>query len=366
MAIENTGTLAYLNGEKDIQFKEYEVPTPERGAVVTRIKYANVCGSDLHTWAGKHPQRVTGMMGHEGVCEVAELGEGVETDYAEQPIAVGDLVAPVYFIPCLKCPPCQAGDIRLCNNLTEHTTGSPDDWPHFTGTFATHYYIHPTQYFYKVPSGLDPKVAASANCALSQVMWGLDQVGATHSDTVVIQGAGGLGLTALAVANESGAETIVIEGVEHRLRTAEEFHADHVVDFREYTTPDDREARIMELTDGVGADVVVEVAGVPAVFTEGLRFVRKGGTYLEIGNVNPGETTDIDPGSLTRNSIDIVTAHHYGPWYLLKALRFLDRTADTYPYGELVDKEFDLMDLTEALHSSEKRETTRATLSPHR
>lgn len=365
MASKERGTLAYLSGEKDIEFREYEVPVPERSAVMTRIKYANVCGSDLHTWAGKHPQRTTGMMGHEGICEVTELGDGVNTDYAENPIEEGDLVAPVYFIPCLKCPPCQAGDIRLCNNLADHTTGSPDEWPHFTGTFATHYYIHPTQYFYKVPSGLNPKIAASANCALSQVMYGLDQVGISHSDTVVIQGAGGLGLTALAIANESGAETIVIEGVDRRLETAMDFYADHVVDFRKRSTPDEREERILELTDGVGADIVVEVAGVPSAFTEGPRYVRKGGTYLEMGNVNPGETTDIDPGLLTRNSINIITAHHYEPWYLLKSLRFLDRTAEKYPYNELVDKEFELTDLTDALRSSANRETTRATLNPH-
>lgn len=162
-------------------------------------------------------------MGHEGVCEVAETGKGVEADYAENQIEEGDLVAPVYFIPCLKCLPCQAGDIRLCDNLAEHTTGSPDNWPHFTGIFATHYYIHPTQFFYKVPDDLNPKIAVSANCALSQVLYGLNQVGGSQSDTIIIQGAGGLGLNTLAIANESGAETIVIEGVDHRIETATEF-----------------------------------------------------------------------------------------------------------------------------------------------
>lgn len=366
MPTDKTGTLVYLADEYDVEFRDYDVPSPEEGAVLTRVKYANICGSDLHTWGGKHPERTTGRMGHEGICEVAELGDGVETDYAENPIEEGDLVAPVYFIPCFKCPPCQNGDIRLCNNLADHTVGSSDEWPHFTGTFSTHYYIHPDQHFYKVPEGVDPKIAASANCALSQVMWGLHQVDVSHTDTVVIQGAGGLGLNSLAIANESGAETIVIEGVDRRLDAAAAFQADHLIDFREYTTQEERADRVAELTDGVGADIVVEVAGVPAAFTEGPKHVRKGGTYLEMGNVNPGETTEIDPGSLTRNAIDIVTAHHYEPPYLRRALEFLAETKDTYPYDKLVDKEFALSDLDEALHQSENRETTRATLDPRR
>lgn len=360
----DTGTLAYLAGPEDVEFREYEVPTPDPGAVLTEVAYANVCGSDLHTWQGKHPVRTTGMMGHEGVCEVFALGDGVETDYAENPIEPGDLVAPVYFIPCNRCPPCQAGDLRLCENLAEHTTGSSDEWPHFTGTFATHYYVHPTQYFYRVPEGVDPKVAASANCALSQVLFGLERVGISQSDTVVVQGAGGLGLNAVAIANESGAETIVVEGVDGRLEAAEAFHADHVVDFREYDSPEAREERIDGLTDGVGADVVVEVTGVPAAYAEGPRFVRKGGTYLEIGNVNPGETTPVDPGRLTRSAVDILTAYHYPPWYLQDALLFLEKAGDRYPYHRLVDREFPLEELHEALRASENRETTRATLNP--
>lgn len=363
MGDRETGTLVYLAGDRDVEFKEFDLPTPERGAVLTRVEQANVCGSDLHTWGGNHPQRTTGRMGHEGVCEIETLGEGVETDYAGRPVGPGDLVAPVYFIPCQQCPTCQEGAVELCDNLTDHTVGSPTEWPHFTGMFATHYYIHPTQYFYKIPAAVDPAIAASANCALSQTLYGLDRVGLSHSDTVVIQGAGGLGLFTLAIATESGAETIVIEGVDRRLDRAAAFGADHLIDFRAVASPDERAAAVEEIT-GAGADVAVEVTGVPDAYAEGPRYLRKAGTYLVMGNVTPGRTVPVDPGGLTRRGVDVLTALHYEPWYLNKALEFLEDTRNRYPYDELVDEEYPLADVETALEDSEKRRMTRATLTP--
>ncbi len=361
----DTGTLAYLAEPERIELREYEVPPPEPGAVLTEIERANVCGSELHIWRGHHPEVKNGVLGHEALCRVDELGEGVETDYAGTPIEPGDLVAPAYFVTCRRCAPCQAGQFHLCENAYENWSKPPEEPPHFHGTFATHYFIHPDQYFYKVPEGLDPGIAAGANCALSQIMFGLDQTGVDYDDTVVVQGAGGLGLNTIAYANEQGAETIVVEGVDGRIERAEQFGVDHVVDFREYDTVEAREERVAALTGGVGADLAVEVAGVPDAFAEGIHLVRKGGRYLEMGNVSPGHLTEFDPGLLTRKSIDITSVVRYDPWYLSRALEFLAANVDDYPYEDLIDAEFDLVDVDEALAASEGREVTRATLLPH-
>lgn len=364
MADERTGKLVYLDEPEEVRIREFPVPDPEPGAVLTEVERANVCGSELHIWQGFHPQVKEGVLGHEALCRVAELGEGVETDYADQPIEEGDRIAPAYFLTCQKCPPCQRGQFNLCENAYRHWSKPPEEPPHFHGTFGTHYYVHPRQYFYKVPEGLDPNVAAGANCALSQVLFGVDRVGIDAGETVVVQGAGGLGLNSVAVAKERGADVIVVEGVDGRLERAEAFGADHTIDFREYDTVEDRAERVRELTDGLGADVGIEVAGVPPAFAEGVHLVRPGGRYLEIGNVNPGHTTDFDPGLLTRRAIDIYPAIRYHPWYLRKALAFLDEHATDYPYDELIDSEFDLVDVEKALHRSESRDVTRATLIP--
>ena len=117
-------------------------------------------------------------------------------------------------------------------------------------------------------------------------------------DNVVIQGAGGLGLYAIAVARERGAgQIIVIDGVDERLEVASMFGADHFIDLRDLPTPEQRIARVKELTGGWGADVVMELAGFPQVTDEGVQMVGRGGRYVEIGNISPGLTYDADPAS---------------------------------------------------------------------
>jgi threonine dehydrogenase-like Zn-dependent dehydrogenase len=364
MPQEDTGTVAYLAEPGRVEFREYPVPEPSPGEVVTRVERANVCGSELHIWRGNHPEVREGSLGHEALCRIEALGEGVETDYAGQPVEEGDLVAPVYYLTCRRCSACLDGKFHLCENVYEYWSRSPEEPPHFHGTFGTHYVIHQDQYFYKVPDGLASGIAAGANCALSQVMFGLDETGVEYGDTVVVQGGGGLGLNAIAYANERGAETILVEGVDGRIQRGREFGVDHVVDFREFDSVDARAERVRALTDGVGADVGVEVAGVPAAFSEGIHLLRDGGRYLEMGNVTPGKTADFDPGLLTRKSIDVTAVVRYDPWYLHRALEFLAAQSDSYPYADLIDAEFDLRDVNEALQQSDAREVTRATLLP--
>lgn len=358
-----TGTLVYLNAEDELELREYDVPDPEPGAVVAEVVRANVCGSELHIWGGTHPLSEL-VMGHEVVCRVKALGDGVETDYAERPVSEGDLIAPVYYRTCQRCPACQRGQFYLCHHRDDSWLADPDEPPHFNGTFGTHYYIDPDQYFYKVPDGVPAPTAAAANCALSQVTFGIESVDVSYGETVVIQGAGGLGLNSIAVCAERGAETIVVEGVDGRIDRAKSFGADHVIDFREYQSVEERAERVRELTDGIGADVGIEVAGVPEAFAEGIELVRSGGRYLELGTVTPGSSVEFDVGRLTRQSIDVTSMVRYQPWYLRKALAFLEAHADDYPYDELIDAEYALEDVEVALRASEEREVTRATLNP--
>src|SRR5207249_1589978 len=133
-----------------------------------------------------------------------------------------------------------------------------------------------------VPSpgrGSRPTPAAGVNCAFTQVYAGLDLAGLRAGQTVVIQGAGGLGVYACAVAREMGAgSVIVIDGVDERLALARQFGADEIVDLREHRTPEARVKRVTALTDGWGGDVVMELVGNPSVVDEGLRMTAPEGT----------------------------------------------------------------------------------------
>jgi D-arabinose 1-dehydrogenase-like Zn-dependent alcohol dehydrogenase len=361
------GKVVTLAGERETEIKEIdEKPEVEDGAVLTEVIQTNVCGSEIHFWKGEFPVPNGAVLGHEGVLRVIETGDGVTTDSAGETVEEGDLITPVYFQPCQECAGCRHGQFYACEVVK-----SMGEWmqphsvaPHFRGTFATHYYVNPGQRFYKIPDGVPNHVAAGANCALSQVIFGLDRADLTQGETVVVQGAGGLGLNATAVAKETGAEVIVVEGAPGRLERAKEFGADHVVDMNEYENPGERVRRVQELTGGDGADVGIEVAGIPPAFKEGVSMLRNGARYVEMGNIATKLTTEFSPAELTVKRINVEALLLYQPWYLEEALNFLERNSDDYPYEDLLDAEFPLEEAQEALEGSANQEFTRASLVP--
>jgi D-arabinose 1-dehydrogenase-like Zn-dependent alcohol dehydrogenase len=255
-----------------------------------------------------------------------------------------------------------AGNQAAClNNVARHT--HPDQPPHFTATFATHYYVQPGQHFYRIPDNVPDLVASSANCAMSIVYWVLDKGGLGYGETLLVMGAGGLGLQATAIAKARGARVIVMDGVGRRLEQARQFGADQIIDMREYPDVRARRKRVRELT-GYGPDAVLEVAGVPEAFADALSFARQGGRVLEIGNVLLAPSTAIAPGFVTMKSLQITTAMGYPPHYLKKSLDFLSRNIDRFPYLELCDATFPLSEAAQALDRSERREVTRAAILP--
>jgi threonine dehydrogenase-like Zn-dependent dehydrogenase len=227
---------------------------------------------------------------------------------------------------------------------------------------ASHWYIHPEQTFFRVPDEVSDKAAASANCALSQVYFGLDMARVTYGQTVVIQGAGGLGLNACAVAREKGATVIVIDGIASRLAEAARFGAHHLINMQEHATTEARVAAVQALTGGNGADHCLEVAGVVDAFAEAPKLLRLGGTLVSIGTINPGQTVAYDPGFLVRRGTTIIPIMRYPGHYLNKALSFLRDTRDKYPHDELLDADYALDDVMQALSDSAARKVTRASL----
>ena len=113
-------------------------------------------------------------------------------------------------------------------------------------------------------------------------------------------------------------------------------------------------------------DFVLEVTGVPAAFTEALALVRPGGTVIEIGNVNVGEGHEVamSPGTITRKSLTVRGVVRYPPWYLHRALRFLERAHDRHPFDALSDREYGLEEVGAAIRREEAREVARPAVVP--
>jgi threonine dehydrogenase-like Zn-dependent dehydrogenase len=367
------GTAALFVGTgRPFELRAYRVPDPGPGEAVVRILQANVCGSDLHMWRGELDLErlrlpLPAVLGHEAVGEVVGLGSGAERDAAGAPLAPGDRVVWRYFTPCGRCRSCVAGVTRACadNHRFISQWRSADDPPHFVGPFATHIVLPPGHVAYRVPDGVSDQAAAAANCALSEVLQALHTAGLRAGETFVVQGAGGLGLYACAVARSLGAgRIVVVDSIAERLDLAREFGADAVVDGSALPDPRDRVAAVKDATDGWGGDVVGEFVGHASAVAEGIRMVAPAGRYLEVGCIHAGTTFELDPAHLTLFNRSLVSVVYYEPEALGEALAFLERTRDALPWERLFARRYPLEAIGEAFDDADGRRVPRAALIP--
>ena len=202
----------------------------------------------------------------------------------------------------------------------------------------------------------------SANCALAQVVMGLERVDVQPMDRVVVQGCGGLGVYACAIAKDRGAETVIaIDGIDERLQLAKQMGADHVIDFRDQPDSKQRIDAVKDLTDGLGADVVVEVVGFANVINEGLRMLAWGGRYLEMGTFYTGTSFECDPGRLVGQNQRIEAVASYDAASLQRGIDFLSRNADRLPLDEVV-VDYPLEQIEQAFADQDAGRVRRASL----
>ena len=355
---------------KPFEIREYDLPDPEPGTIVLKITQAGICGSDLHIWRGDQlygPLPPDGrVMGHEGSGVVYKLGEGVTTDSLGAPIKEGDRLLHAGIFSCYRCHMCLRDDTNLCINM--YATRPAGEYPYFTGTFADFFYLPPRHPAFRVPDGLPDDVLAPINCATGTVTQGLISAGCHQGQYVVIQGAGGLGLNATAMAKAMGADpVIVLDRLTDRLRLAEEFGADYTVNIEEYDTPKARVERVKGLTQGRGADLVIELAGRVELVPEGIDMLGNGGTFLGIGNIVRGKEVSIDPSKLLPGK-RLMGSGAYRPNVLPTILDYMVKNQEKVPFHKIVSHKFKLADINEAVLRSEwdQRQTdvTRAVLVP--
>ena len=357
---------------KPFEIREVTLPEIEPDAILIRVSLANVCGSDLHFWRGDAPLRLPAdgwIFGHEMTGRVAKLGARVKTDSLGRPLREGDRVAYTYFYPCGRCYACLNKQPAACPAKIERPRG-PSEFPHFHGAFAEYYYLRPGGAVFAVPDALPDELVSPVNCALSQVIFGLHEAGLRFGGTVAIQGAGGLGLQAAAVAKDMGAATvIVIDQLPERLALAREFGADQTINVRDVLDRKERVNLVRSWTGGAGVDVACDFVGFPQVIPEGIEMLRGGGTYLEIGTISRGAKVELEPAQLVWGAKRIVGVIMYDAWVIPRALDFLVRNRTRWPFDRLLSHRYPLEQINQAFadsewHAKDRTNITRAALVP--
>jgi alcohol dehydrogenase len=310
------------------------------------VSCCTLCRSDLHTHAGRRPGPAPSVLGHEIVGRVEAFGpQAARRDHRGQPLAVGDRVTWTVTASCGACFFCADGLPQKCERLYKYGHEQAIPERPFCGGLADLVLLAPGTACLHVPHPVVDEVAAPANCATATVAAVLRYAGPVAGRTVLVQGAGVLGLTAAAMARTAGADHVLVSDPEPaRRERAALFGATRVLS----TDPDEAAAVLGETTHGRGADVVLELAGVEASVRAGLGLVRVGGTLVLAGTVLPTPAVPIDPEQVVRRLLTIRGVHNYTPRDLETAIDFLAGPGRSYPFATLVARSFALNEAEQA------------------
>jgi len=352
-----------------LKMREYPAPEqPEAGAALVRTEMAGICGTDVHLWKGELPILLPVILGHETVGRVEQLGDGLDRDWTGQPLKAGDRVTWNSATSCGQCYYCtEKRQPTRCPQRRAYGIGYRcDQPPHLLGGYAEFHYLRPRTTIFKLPDDLPTESVIGAGCALITAIHGVERTGLAWGDIVVVQGAGPVGISALAVAKSAGAaQAIVIGGPKHRLEMAKRFGADHTIDIADVKEPDARIAAVRDLTRGFGADAVLECVGSPAAVVEGMEMCRDGGKYLVLGHYCDAGNVSFNPHVMTRKQLQVFGSWSSEPRHLKAAIEFLRANQSEFPFHQMVTHRFQLANANEALATTARWESAKSVLVPN-
>ncbi|MBM3263402.1 MAG: zinc-binding dehydrogenase [candidate division Zixibacteria bacterium] len=346
------GRAAILDKEKGrFVVGEAPVPDPRPGETLIRQAMCGVCGTDVHMFHGHFPwTRFPLVLGHEIVGTIERLGEGVERDATGEEVREGDLVAVVPGVQCGTCYFCAVvREPGLClNGRAYGFRPYLDQQPHFQGGFSEYVLMSvPRSQFLKVRT--TPDIAVLLEPFTIGIHFA-DRANLRIGSTVVIQGAGAIGIFSLAAAKEAGAhKTIVVGAPASRLELAKAFGADVTVNIEEIKDPQERIALVKAQTPGGhGADAVFECTGVPASIPEGVEMVRRGGVYVEGGHfTNAGDVVMNPFNHFVMRHITLVGVWGSTIGHFVRGLPILE--SGRYPFEHMVSHRLPLERVGEAI-----------------
>lgn len=242
--------------------------------VLVHVRWTGICGSDVHYWThgaiGDFVVKAPMVLGHESSGVIAEVGEKVTN------VKVGDRVAMEPGIPCRRCPRCKEGNYNLCVDMAFAAT------PPIDGTL-TKYYALPEDFCYKLPESMSLEEGALME-PLSVGVHITRQAAIKPGDTVVVFGAGPVGLLCCAVAKAYGANKIIVVDInQERLEFAKKYAATHTKISQKIPAAETAQQIIDECDLGLGADACIDATGAEPCIQAGIHVLRAGGTYVQAG-----------------------------------------------------------------------------------
>ncbi len=279
---------AVLEEIKKLVVKDIPKPEPGTGEVLVKIDSCNICGTDISLYKGKYTAKMPVVTGHEWSGEIVEIGREVRD------LKIGDRVTSDPNEGCGACYWCHSGKPCFCNYMPAY--GVLKD-----GGFAEFIKIN-SKGIYKIPAGLDFESAAfvePVSCALHCI----DRADIKQGDSVAIIGGGAMGQIMTQFVRNAGVKRLImVEISESKLKLAGELGATDLIN----STKGDVSERINDITDNLGADIVIEVVGNPKTVELAIQLVKKSGKVVIFGFSPEGEKAEIIPFEILSKELTIL------------------------------------------------------------
>ncbi len=338
---------ALLYGQEDLRLENVAEPIPNAGEVVIRVGVATTCGTDLKVWRrGGHAKMLKPPtpFGHEAAGRIVAIGSGV-TDWQ-----VGDRVVANNSAPCMTCFFCQKQEYSLCTDLSFNN-----------GTFAEYLKIPAPivqRNLLPIPDDLPDTIAAMTE-PLACVLHGAARSNVKPGDRVVVLGDGAIGLMFAGALVQQGAEVWLFGGSSARLQVGEAFGVTRTFNHHQMT---DIPALVKSLTQGWGADVVVEATGSPAVWETAIASARPGATVNLFGGCPRDTTISVSTEQLHYSELTLKGVFHSTPQYVREALNLLASRA--LPFELLISNHQPLQQLEQVFQDMKSRKVIKVAIEP--
>ena len=330
-----------------LEIEQVPDPVPPAGGVVLKVMASGVCLSDWHGWQGNDPDIVLPHVpGHELAGTVEAVGEGVTRWHS------GDRVTLPFVCGCGHCPQCDSGNQQVCDHQFQ---------PGFThwGSFAEYVAIHYADAnLVRLPDDMDFPTAASLGCRFATSFRAIvDQGRVSEGEWVVVHGCGGVGLSAIMIANALGARVVAVDISNEKLEFARLIGAAALVNAN--TTADVTDA-VRDATDG-GAHVSVDAIGNAGACFNSIDGLRKRGRHIQIGLMTgDAQTPRIPMHKVIANELEIRGSHGMQAYRYDEMLAMI--TAGSLSPERLIGQTIDLDESIAALTSMHDFDTTGVTI----
>ena len=327
----------FMTGLEKMEIRDVPVPTPKEKQVIVKLEYVGICGSDVHYLEngriGDFVVEGDFILGHECAGTVVELGEGVQN------LKVGDRVALEPGITCGQCEFCKSGKYNLCPDVEFLAT------PPYHGCIEN-YIAFPENMCFKLPDNISTKEGALVE-PLSVGMHAAKQGRVTLGSSVVILGAGCIGLCTLLACKAFGATDItVVDVIPKRLDFAMKLGATRVINGKDVNAVEE----IDKLTNNAGVDIVIETAGSTVTIGQTPYMVKRGGTIVLVG-MAPKDIIEFNFAKIMAKEAEIQSVFRYRNIYPMA----IDAVASgKINIKDIVTDYFELDDIQNALDSCVK------------